>query len=137
MESADRHSSNPLTLRVVAIGEWLMVLPATFLLGAAALRLLQPSQHEPARTAWIFLEWAATHMSRPEAGLLFLGLPGLVVVLGITTLWRAWQRNASVRKDIAAATAILRRNLTIGLLAAATLLALVIFTMAVAHLITD
>jgi len=38
-------------LRAIAIWEWLMVLPATLLLAAAALRTLQPRQYEPARTS--------------------------------------------------------------------------------------
>lgn len=48
----------PFRLLLVALGEWLMVLPATVLLAAAALRLLQPRQHEPARTScwplWLY-----------------------------------------------------------------------------------
>src|SRR5215467_3215672 len=41
--------------------QWLMVLPATILLGAAALRMLQPPQHEPARAISLMVEmdWSA------------------------------------------------------------------------------
>ena len=71
---------------VLAIGEWMVLLPATVVLAAAAVRLLQPRQYEPARTSWIIFDWATMHISRLGAAVLFAGIPGLVVVVGCTTL---------------------------------------------------
>ena len=51
--------SNPNRMPVLAVAEWLITLPATLLLAAAALRLLQPRQYEPARTAWAVLNGLA------------------------------------------------------------------------------
>jgi hypothetical protein len=65
-------------LRLVAVGEWILVLPAASLLAALAVRRLQPREHEPARTLWRITEWAASRISPLGAALLFLALPGTV-----------------------------------------------------------
>jgi hypothetical protein len=129
--------AKPFRLSAFAIGEWLLVLPATVFLAAAALRLLQPRQYEPARTSWIIFEWTTTHISPLGAALLFIGLPGLVVLVGAVTLFRIWRTDQTLCQDAALGLTIFRRHLAIGLFTAATLLAAAIFTFAVAHLITD
>ncbi len=129
--------AKPFRLSAFAIGEWLLVLPATVFLAAAALRLLQPRQYEPARTSWIIFEWTTTHISRLGAALLFIGLPGLVVLVGVVKLLRIWRTDQTLRQDAALGLTIFRRHLAIGLFMAATLLAAAIFTVAVAHLVTD
>ncbi|MHB8503582.1 MAG: hypothetical protein ACYDCG_04495 [Candidatus Acidiferrales bacterium] len=120
-----------------AIGEWLLVLPATVLLAAAALRLLQPRQYEPARTSWIIFEWATTHISRLGAALLFIGMPAVLVLAGAATLLRVWREDQALRQDAALGLTIFRRHIAVGLFTAATLLAAVILTFALAHLVTD
>jgi hypothetical protein len=129
--------SKPLRLPVVAIAEWLMVLPATVFLAAAALRPLQPRQYEPARTSWIIFEWTTTHISQLGAALLFIGMPSIVVLAGFAALIRTWREDQALRHDATLALTIFRRHLTIGLLTTATLMAAAIFTFAVAHLVTD
>jgi hypothetical protein len=129
--------SKPTRLPIIAMAEWLMVLPATVFLAAAALRLLQPRQYEPARTSWIIFEWTTTHISQLSAALLFIGLPGLVALGGVAMLFQAWREDQALRHDVTVALTIFRRHLTIGLLTTATLLAAAIFTFAVAHLVTD
>jgi len=129
--------SKPFRLPIVAIGEWLMVLPATVFLAAAALRLLQPRQFEPAHTSWLIFEWTSTHISRLGAAMLFLGMPGVVVIVGCATLLRIWREDQALRHDAILGLTIFRRHLAIGLLTAATLLAAAILTFAVAHLVTD
>jgi hypothetical protein len=124
-------------LPIVAVGEWLMVLPATVFLGAAALRVLQPRQYEPARTSWIIVEWTTTHISRLGAGTLFIGLPGLVTIVGCATLLRTWREDSALRHDAADTLAIFRRQRTIILAMAAVLLAAVILVFAVSHVVTD
>ena len=101
---------------VLAIGEWMMMLPATVLLAAAAVRLLQPRQYEPARTSWIIFDWATMHISRLGAAVLLVGIPGFVVVVGCTTLLRSWRSDPTLRGDAVLGLSILRRNLTVGVL---------------------
>ena len=50
MECTLQYKVHMKKLWIVTSAEWLMVLPATILLSAAALRLLQPREHEPSRT---------------------------------------------------------------------------------------
>jgi len=122
---------------VLAIGEWMMLLPATVVLAAAAVRLLQPRQYEPARTSWIIFDWATMHISRLGAAVLFAGIPGLVVVVGCTTLLRSWRSDPTLRGDAALGRSILRRNRMVAGLTTATLTAFAILTFAVAHALTD
>jgi hypothetical protein len=114
-----------------------MVLPAAVFLAAAALRLLQPRQFEPAHTSWIIFDWTTTHISRLGAAMLFLVMPGMVVFAGCAALVRSWRENQTLRQDAALGLSIFRRHLAIGLLTTATLLAAAIFLFAVAHLVTD
>jgi hypothetical protein len=69
--------------------------------------------------------------------LLFIGLPGLVVLAGFAALIRTWREDQALRHDATLALTIFRRHLTIGFLTTATLLAAAIFTFAVAHLVAD
>lgn len=137
MESTDKRLSEPFPLPVVTVFEWLMVLPATLLLAAAALRTMQPREHEPARTIWILFEWTTTHLSRFGAAIIFIGMPGAVVLTGCTTLLGKWRKDPGVRQDVATTLAILRRHLAIVLSTAAVLLAGAILTAVVAHILTD
>ena len=130
-------SANRFTLLTLALSEWLLVLPAAVLLLAAALRLLAPRQFEPARTGWVIFEWATTHISHSQAGLLFIGLPGVAVVAGSVALWLAWRHKEALRQDVAAALESLRRHFAVAILGTATLVAAAILAAVVAHLITD
>ena len=67
-------------LSLTALAGWLLVLPATFFLAAAALRTLQPRQFQPARACWAIFEWVATHFTHLDAAVVFLALP--------SSLWR-------------------------------------------------
>jgi hypothetical protein len=137
MEDLYMQVSNPFRLSILAIGEWLMVLPPAVFITAAALHLLQPRQYEPAYTSWIIFEWTTTHISRVGAAMLFLVIPGAVVTGGCATLLRIWREDQALRHDAILGLTIFRRHLTIGLLTTATLLAAAILTIAVAHLVTD
>jgi len=132
--SLDRQHSRPFFLTAI-LGGWLLVLPATVFLAAAALRLLQPSQFQPSRTAWIIFEWAGAHVSHLGAAAVFLGLPGVVFMVGFGVLWFEWRRNAVLRQDSAIALAIVRRQFATISLAAAALLASGILVFVVDHLI--
>jgi hypothetical protein len=130
-------ASKPFRLPILAISEWLLVLPATVFLAAASLRLLQPRQYQPARTGWIIFEWTTTHISQLGAAVLFLGVPGFVVLAGCGAILRMWRRNQALRHDVVLAGIIFRRHLATGFLALATLLGTMILALAVAHVITD
>ena len=137
MERADKRLSGPFPMPVVTIFEWLMVLPATAFLAAAALRTMQPQQYEPAHTSAILFEWTAAHVSRFGAAIVFLGMPGLVVLTGCTAFLAKWRKDAGLRQDTAMTLAILRRNLVIVLSTAAVLLAGTILTVVALHIVAD
>jgi len=132
----DRPASST-KLFAVAFTEWLLILPPALLLAAAALRLLQPRQYEPARTSWAIFEWAGTHISRTGAALLFVGLPMVAVVAGCAVLLAVWRGNEALRQDVQAMVANVRRHLAIAILGSGTLLAGAILVAVLAHLITD
>ncbi len=121
---------------IVAAGEWLLVLPATVLLGGAALRTMG-GRGLVFRTGELIFEWSTTHVSRFGAAILFLGLPAAVVAMGGVIVSRIWREDQVLRQDAMATLAILRRHLAAGLVTVATLLAGAILTAAVAHVITD
>ncbi len=124
-------------MRALVIWEWLMVLPAMVLHAAAALRVLQPRQYEPAHTSWIIFEWTMTHVSRLGATILFIGMPGVAVTAGCAALLRNWGQDQRLRKDLTFAFAILRHHFGFGLLAAAVLFAGTILAVVAVHLVTD
>ena len=129
--------ASPSKLFAVAVSEWLLVLPAAALLAAAVLGDLQPRQYEPARTSSAIFEWATTHISHAGAAVLFLGLPGLAVVVGCVALLLLWRGNETLRQDALTALAGLRRHLAVAILGTGTLLAAAILAAVVVHIITD
>jgi hypothetical protein len=122
---------------LLAVAQWLMVLPASLLLAAAALRLLQPRQYQPARASWAIFDWARAHISRHDAAALFVALPVFVILAGLAVLSREWRRDPALRQDAATACAILRRQAATGSLIAATALAAGILASVVIHIVTD
>lgn len=130
-------ASKSLRLPVFALGEWLLILPATLFLATAALRLLQPRQYEPARTSWLIFDWAMAHMTQLGAAILFLAVPALVVIAGCIVLRRAWRNDESVRADVVLWFSVLRRRLAVALLASATLAAAAVLVLAVSRLFVD
>jgi hypothetical protein len=130
-------TSKPFRLPIFAISEWLLLVPASVFLVAAALRLLQPRQYEPARTSWLIFEWTTTRISHLGAAVLFLGVPGLVVVAGCGALLRMWRKDQALRHDVLLGLTVFRRHLATGFVALATLLGATILALTVAHLFTD
>jgi hypothetical protein len=124
-------------LRLIALGEWLMILPAILLMAAATLRLLQPAQYEPAHTSMLIFNWTTTHISRLGAGILFLGMPAVVAMAGCVALWKVWHTDQGLRNDATAVVAILRRRGAVFVLMTATLLGAAVLALVTAHIITD
>ncbi|HEV2206888.1 MAG TPA: hypothetical protein VGR36_10130 [Candidatus Acidoferrales bacterium] len=124
-------------LSVLAVSEWVMVLPATVFLAAAALRELQPRQYEPSHTSWIIFEWTMQHVSRLGAGILFLGLPALALMIGCGLLAQKWHGDDMFRQDAIVAFSALRRHIALALVTVATALAAAIFLFTVVRIFTD
>lgn len=131
------HPASSSKLSVLAVSEWLLVLPATLFLTTAVLRQLQPRQFEPARTSWAIFEWTTAHISQTGAGWLFLALPALALVAGCAGLILAWRRSETLRQDAIAVLTSLRRNLAVAILGTGTLFAGAILAAVIAHIITD
>lgn len=127
----------PSRLPIVAFTEWLMVLPAAVFIAAAILRSLQPSQYEPARTSSAIVNWAAAHVTRLDAAILFLGLPALAAIIGCAVLMRMWHSDEDLRQDLTAMADTIRRHTATVLLTAATAVAGAIFVFSVIHVLTD
>lgn len=132
----DHPASSP-KLSVLAVSEWFLVLPATILLAAAALRQIQPRQFEPARTSWAIFEWTTAHVSQAGAALLFLVLPAVAAVAGCIGVMFAWRKSAALRQDTVAVLSSLRRNLAVVILGTGTLLCGAILAAVIIHIITD
>ena len=130
-------SDRSLRFPLLVIGEWLMTLPAAVFVVAAVLRLLQPREYEPARTAWAIVEWTAAHVSHGDAAVIFLALPAAALVLGLVTLVRVWRTEANFREDAKAALAMLRRRLGPLLLTLGTGLAATLLVLALRQIIFD
>jgi hypothetical protein len=127
----------PFSLRLIAVGEWVLVLPASLLIAASALRMLLPAQFEPGRTTWLISNWTIAHISRLGAAVLFLGMPSVVLYAGCAALWKAWHADGDLRDDVASAAAILWRRGAFLIVMAATLLAAAVLTLVVGHIVTD
>jgi hypothetical protein len=131
------HPASPARLFALALSEWLLVLPAALLLGGAALRQLQPPQHEPARTISTIFAWMGPRITHADAALLFLGLPGIAAIAGCVALLIAWRRSETLRQETVAVLASFRRHLAVAILGTGTLLAGAILAAVVIHIITD
>ena len=128
-------SERSLRFPLLVIGEWLMTLPAAIFVAAGVLRLMQPREFEPARTAWAIFEWTMAHITHSDAAVIFLVLPFAALALGLITLWRVWLSDEQIREDVRAAFGVLRRRLGIVLLALGTGLAGALLVLAVHQLI--
>lgn len=137
MESTNQHLFTSLRLKLLAASEWLMVLPATVFLAAAALRMLQPRQYQPARLSWAIFEWSSSHMSGLGFSVLLIALPAMVLIMGTSVLLKTWREDQELRQDISAAWVIVRRRLAIGILTAATLLGGGILVAVMVHMINN
>lgn len=135
MISASNSRSRKFGMPLLAVGEWLMILPASILLAVAFLRQLQPAQQEPARTSWIIFNWIASHITHPEAAMIFLALPSAALLAGVVALAHLWLRDEDLRRDVSAAFALITRNVSFGVLALGTILGGLILAAVVVHLI--
>lgn len=121
----------------VAALESLLVLPATVLLAASVIRLLQPPGREPAHTIGLIAEWGLGHATPLSASILLIAMPLGALLLGATTLWRRWSADAQLRQDTIHTVAVARRQWIPAVLLVGIVTALAILAAVVVHVITD
>jgi hypothetical protein len=126
----------PRGLGAAAAAETLLVLPATALLAASAVRMMQPPGREPAQTTGRIAQWAIPHTPL-YAAFLFLAMPLAALVLGATALARRGSKDEQLRRDALEFVAAARRQMVNGILLAGALVSAAILAAAVVHIITD
>ncbi len=88
--------------RMQAIGSlvaFIAVLPAIVFVSAALVTSVQPTVHEPSRTARQLVDWMGAQPTPILAILLLLG-PSLALVIGIAVLWRRLRADEALRSDL-------------------------------------
>ncbi len=128
---------SPRRLGAVAAAEALLVLPATVLLAASVIRLLQPPGREPAHTIGLIADWGLGHATPLSASILLVAMPLAALALGASTLWRRWARDEQLRRDAGELVALARRQAMIGILVLGAGVAVAILAAVVVHVITD
>jgi len=123
-------------LSMILLAEWLLIAPAIVFLGSAAVRSMG-GRGVGFRVAQSIVAWTAPHVSRADAAMVFLAMPLAVLILGSVTWMQRWRRNEAFRADVLTALGVLRRNLAMGLLTAATCIGGGILGAVVVHMITD
>jgi len=124
-------------LGAVAAAETLLVLPATVLLTASVIRMLQPPGREPAHTIGLIAEWGLGHATPLSASVLLVAMPLLALVLGVAAMWRRWKGDPELRSDARTLAALARRQVVSGVLLAGAIAASAILAAVVVHVITD
>ena len=122
--------------RSIAVIELLFVFPAAMFMTALFVRNIQPPPYEPAQTARRLVDWFT---ARPHLGLhwFLIALPLTAFVIGCSTVWRSWSRDAELRRAAIQTFAHVRSHAATLVIAAATLLAGGILAIVAAHVITD
>ena len=124
-------------LFAVAAAEAFLVLPATGLLAASVIRLLQPPGREPAHTIGLLAEWGLGHATPLSASILLLAMPLGALLLGVGALWRRWNADSRLREDVVASVGVARRQWIPAVSLAGVVAALAILAAVVVHVITD
>jgi hypothetical protein len=124
-------------LRAAAAAEILLVLPATVLLAASVVRMLQPPGREPAHTIGLIADWGLGHATPLSATVLLIAMPLVALVIGTATLWGRWRKDETLRQDTLALIALARRQAVSGILLVGAITASAILAAVVIHVITD
>ena len=124
-------------LGAVAAAETLLVLPATVLLAASVIRMLQPPGREPAHTIGLIAEWGLGHATPLSASILLIAMPLFAFALGASALWTRWRNDEPFRQDVLALAQVARRQAVSGILLVGAIAASAILAAVVVHAITD
>jgi hypothetical protein len=127
----------PLGLGAVAAAETLLVLPASVLLAASVIRLMQPPGREPAHTIGLIAEWGLGHATPLSASILLIAMPLAALAIGVSVLVRRWKADGQLRADAQELLAVAERQAIAGVLLAGALVAIGILAAVVVHVITD
>jgi hypothetical protein len=112
--------------RAIATTELLLILPAALFMTALVVRMLQPLQNEPARTAERIIAWYAERQW--TLWILLIALPLAVLVTGCATL---------IRGDARQTLAAIRAHPATLLVAAATFTAGVFLVIVLLHMLAN
>jgi hypothetical protein len=137
MKDASTHPFTALRLRLLAVGEWLLVLPATVFLAAVAWGMSQARPYQPERVSWFVFAWAMWPFWGSGVDMLLLDLPAVVLLVGVVVLPMIWHNDQVLRQDVMACLVMIRQRLAIGFLAVATLLGGGILLIVLAHMIAS
>jgi hypothetical protein len=121
--------------RVIAITELVLIFPAVLFMTALALRNLQPLQYEPARSAQQLVMWYAGRMW--TLWVLLFGLPFIALVSGCAELLRNWSRDIVLPLTSQKSLAMVRAHLASLFIAATTIIAGVILSIVVLHVLAN
>lgn len=122
--------------RSLAVLELVLVFPAVLFMAALFARSIQPVEFEPAHTAQriVDLYASSTHIG---LWLLLMALPLAVLIIGSTTLLRAWRINQDLRDATAKMIGLIRSHFTTLLIACTTATAFAILAIVTLHIATD
>jgi hypothetical protein len=121
--------------RIIAVMELVLIFPAAPFMTALALRNLQSLQYEPARSAQQLVMWYAGRVW--TLWVLLLGLPFIVFVSGCAELLRSRNRDIVLPLTSQKSLALVRARLVSLFIAATTLMAGVILTIVVLHILAN
>lgn len=122
--------------RPLAALELLLVFPAVLFMTALFARDIQPPQFEPAHTAQRIVDWYASSV---HVGLwiLLIALPLTVLIIGSTTLLRAWRRDPAFHDAAIQMFGVIRAHAATLLIACSTATAFGILAIVALHVMTD
>lgn len=122
--------------RFLAALELLLVFPAVLFMTSLFARSIQPVQYQPAHAAQAIVDWYA---ASPHLGLwvLLCALPMAVLLIGLFSLVREWQRNEDLRDDAWKIVGLVRSHASALLIAGATATAGCVLAVVALHVITD
>jgi hypothetical protein len=120
-------------MRIVAMLELVLILPAVVFMTSLVLRNFQPLQ--PAHAAQQLVMWYAGRMW--TLWILLFGLPFIALVSGCAELVRNWNRDIVVPLTSPRSLAMVRAHLASLFIAATTLIAGVILSIVVLHILAN
>jgi hypothetical protein len=120
----------------IVVIELLLILPAALFMIALLVRNLQPPQSEPAHTAWCLVDWYSTHLIL-GLYLFLVAMPLAAFLVGSSTLFLGWHRDAEFRKAALATFNAVRPYLADLVISAATLMAGFFLAIVALHMMTN
>ena len=121
--------------RLVAVTQWLLLLPACLFMTALIVRLLQPADYPMARASHLIVMWYSLRMW--TLWVLLIALPLAVLVSGCAALLFSWNKEAGQRQTARHWLSTLRAQKTMLFITTAALTAGVILAVVVVHMLMN